>query len=116
MFKDLIGKYSTSFTLVKASAGGYVDGEYVAGEKEEEIRTGTILPLSAQKLYQAGGSYTTRDMQLYSNLPVTLDGNYVLYKGRKYKVQEDADYGDLAEVYLYILKWVENFGRTEADK
>lgn len=115
-FKDLIEKHSVTYYLMKKEKGNYIDGEYIQGKESEIELSGTILPLSTRKLYQLGGSYTTKDMQLYSYFPLEVEHANVKYNGKEYEIEEDKEYPAYADVYLYILKWVKNFDKSKTDK
>lgn len=115
-FTDLISRYSVDYTLIQKTKGGYVDGEYVAGAEIKADLRGAIVPLSTNKVYQSGGSYTTKDMHLYSSTFIDTADASIRHKDKEYQVQEDADYSAHTEVYVYLLKWVRNFDRSKTDK
>ena len=116
-FTRLIQKYSDTFTFHGvASDGSYKGGEWVPDAPPEPIKKqGAIVPLTAQKVYQLGGSYTTQDRQLYmcSSLPDVLKGATVEYQEHTYNVEQDADWSTYADVYVYLLRRVSKFENTE---
>lgn len=115
-FKRLIHEYSMQYELVQKGQGSYIDGEYVLAEESVLEKQGAILPLSMQKIYQSGGSYTQEDRQLYSNDAIDLTcKSYVRKDGKLFEIQEDKEYKEMANVYIYILKWVKNFDRTKTN-
>lgn len=117
-FTRLIKRYSRAFSFVPAAAstGKYSGGDLVPGPKSEPvIMSGAIVPLSEQKIYQSGGSYTTQDRQLYlcRPLPDALKGASVEYQGHNYSVEQDTDWSAYADVYVYLLKRVSKFENSK---
>lgn len=115
-FTRLIQKYSAVFTFHGVASGGsYQGGEWVPNPPPEPVKMqGAVVPLSAQKVYQLGGSYTTQDRQLYlcQPLPGALNGATVEYQEHIYKVEQDTDWSAYADVYVYLLRRVSNFENT----
>lgn len=107
-FKRLIDKYSVNFTLVTTSAGSYDGGKYVDGSETETPLSGAIVSTSSGKIYQSGGALTTKDKQLYMKTKIeqSLTNAKVRYGNNEYKIEQDMDYGDYADAYVYTLKWV----------
>lgn len=105
-FIRLISKYSVDFTLVMPSKGKYEGGIYVDGESTSAAMRGAIVPLSEKKLYQPGGNYTAQDRELYmfTRIDSALLGGRVLYKGNYYRIEEETDYSDYADVFRYMLR------------
>lgn len=114
-FTRLITKYSVQFTLISVSEGGYVGGKYVSGGEVEMPLTGAIVPYPDSKIYQSGGYLTQKDRQLYMKTPISspLKGAKVEYKGDIYNIEQNTDYGDYADAYIYALKWVEQLSEAE---
>ena len=110
-FVRLIAKYSVEYTVTIKAKGSYVDGKYQQGVPTESTERGAIVPLAQRKIYQSGGAYTTNDRQLYRTTPITdaLEDVTVKYKGNTYNVEEETDYSDYGDVYVYLLKWVSKF-------
>lgn len=108
-FKRLVRKYSNSFTLRRYGEGTFVDGRYQEGDLLEMTMTGAIVPFTTRKIYGSGGYLTTADRQLFmiERIEGSLKGAEVLYKGKTYSIEEDADYTDFSDVSVYVLKWVE---------
>ena len=107
-FTRLIRRYSVEFCLHKQQ-GEYVGGKWeVGGEVVEKMR-GAIVPMSDRKIYGSGGTYTQGDRELYITKPLTgnLSDFKVIYKGITFGVEESRNYGDYADVYVYVLKRVE---------
>lgn len=113
-FTRLINKYSVSFTLVIPSEGSYVGGKFVEGEAERTNLKGAIIPMSESKVYQSGGTYTSKDRQLYLLSPVkkALKGSSIEYDGNVYSIESETDYKDYCDAAVYNLKWVSSFDRA----
>lgn len=107
-FDRLIDKYSVDFTLVSISEGNYIGGKYVAGNRTETPCRGAIVPLPDKKIYQSGGTLTTKDRQLYMKTPISdpLKTTKVNYKSNEYSIEQDTNWGDYANAFVYVLKWV----------
>lgn len=108
-FRRLVDKYSTNIIVKTSGAGHYEAGHYVPGEVGEKSVRGTIMPYSTIKVYQSGGNIKTADRQLYLLEPfdLKLDDVKVEYKGKSYKVEEESDYTNYSDVYVYKLVYVE---------
>lgn len=109
-FKRLIDKYSQTFTLITEEKGGsYVGGKYVKGDDTAVTMTGAIVPVSNSKIYQSGGLLTSKDRQLFmkSPIPNPLPKSKIRYKGNTYSIEQETDFGEYADAYIYVLKWVE---------
>lgn len=113
-FTRLIKKYSVNFTLVIPGEGKYIGGKYTEGEAEEVSMSGAIIPMSESKVYQSGGTYTSKDRQLYMLSPVekALEGGKVKYDGNIYSIETETDYKDYCDAAVYNLKWVSSFDRA----
>lgn len=110
-FNRLIEKYSTSFLFKGASGGRYEGGIFVPSDVEPTQMTGAIVPIKAQKIYQSGGTLTSKDKQLFSSaqLAGSLDGAKIIYKGNSFSIEQDTEYSDYSDIYVYLLKWVSAF-------
>lgn len=110
-FDRLIDKYSGDFTLVSETEGNYIGGKYISGETTEITLRGAIVPIADNKVYQSGGTYTTKDRELYMRTPIDkpLETVKVRYKNNEYKIEQVKDFSDYANAYIYLLKWVSGF-------
>ena len=106
-FKRLIDKYATSFQLIRESGGKYVGGKWTAGNKVTEEWRGAIVPMSDAKVYGSGGTYTTKDRELYLTKPLTgsLSEYRVIHKDDEFAVENGRNYEDYADVAVYVLKY-----------
>lgn len=108
-FTRLISKYKTTFEIVEKNSGNYDDnGEWRGDESAAITKQGAIVPMSEKKMYQSGGSYTTQDRELYmfEKLSDALLNSYIIYKGNRYNIEEETDYGEYSDVYVYVLRRV----------
>lgn len=112
-FSRLILKYSVPFQLVSVGGGHYEAGIYLPDEVAPIEMCGAIIPLKERKIYQSGGSLTTKDRQLYcqGSINNALKGAKVIYKGDTYSIEADTDYSDYADVSVYLLKWVSSLDK-----
>lgn len=110
-FNRLIEKYSVDFTLVYEAEGTYDSGVYVAGEKTETPCRGAFVPISERKIYQSGGTLTEKDYNLYMRVPIDkpLKTTTARYKGNEYKLEQETNYEEYADAYIYVAKWVSTF-------
>lgn len=111
-FTRLIRKYSNVFEVISSENGEYVDGKYQAGLSTVIEMTGAIIPMTERKIYQSGGTLKSTDRQLYT-LTLLPKNCKVRYKNNVYSVEEETNYEDYADVYVYVLKWVSNFDRSK---
>lgn len=114
-FYCLIEQHSVTFTFRQPQEGHYDAGKWVAGEPIERELRGAIIPMSERKIYSSGGTYTTKDRQLYLLKPLegALKGAEVVYKQNVYSVEESTDYSDYADVAVYTLRWVSALDRKQ---
>jgi hypothetical protein len=107
-FTQLIKKYSTEFTVLSQKESRYDGGIRVDGETVTTVLSGAVVPLGERKLYQSGGAYTSQDRSLYmfKRIPQALMDGKVLYKGDTYSIEEETEYSDFADVFIYTLRRV----------
>lgn len=116
-FTDLINRHSLPFELVSHSGGSYVGGVWQNASETVSVRSGAIIPLAERKIYQSGGTYTTKDKHLYMTTPIesALKETQVRYKGNVYDIEEDKDYSDYSAAFIYVLRWVSSFDTVQTD-
>ncbi len=116
-FSRLITKYGVNFETIETKGGKYVNGYWQEGKKEIKDGFGAVIPLAERKIYQSGGSYTAKDRQLYMFKP--LDGDLksikILYRNNIYSVEQETDYSDYSDVFVYLLKYVSLFDGKSGD-
>ena len=108
-FHRLIQKYSCTFTVSYHNNGSYEGGIYKPGDTVTESVSGAVVPVSAKKAYQSGGSYTEKDKELYvlSQLPRALLGGRAIYRGEEYSIEEESDYSEYCDAFVYVMKRVD---------
>lgn len=106
-FKRLINKYSVSFDLQRMTEGTWVSGKWEEGLTETIPMRGAIVPMSENKIYHSGGTYTADDRELYVSeaLGADLTTLKVLYKGNTYGVENSRNFDEYTDAYIYNLKW-----------
>lgn len=116
-FHRLINKYYCVFEIIGHTEGAYVNGKWQDGLKIVSEMSGAIVPLAEKKIYQSGGTLKTTDRQLYTVIPITEDLSKakIKYKGKTYSIEEDTDYSDFADVYIYTLRWVNSFDQSKTN-
>lgn len=116
-FAGLITKYGVNFEIKRTKGGEYIGGRWQEGETETKAGFGAIIPLAERKIYQSGGSYTAKDRQLYMFEPLegALKNIKVCYKGNIYSVEQETDYSDYSDVFVYLLKYVSLFDKKGSD-
>lgn len=112
-FTRLIKKYSVPFHFLVKTKGHYESGKWIEGAETKRESFGAIIPLPESKIYQSGGTYTTKDRQLFLTTPLdkALVGTQVVYNKNLYNVEQETDYNAYADVVVYTLKWVSAFDR-----
>lgn len=108
-FNRLVTKYSNDITVNTVGSGTYIAGRYEPGEMTTTVVRGAVIPYSTSKIYQSGGNIKTSDMQLYALEPITfdLDNVKIQYQDKVFKVEQDTDYSDFSDVFVYKLVYVE---------
>ena len=96
-FVDLIRRHSVPFEVLTYTEGGYdARGKYQQGTETISNHFGAILPMTDSKIYESGGTYTTKDRTLYMStpLPQPMKNLKVRYDGMTYKVESTQDFSD----------------------
>lgn len=105
-FKRLVEKYSVSCQHI-AKQPGYYDADGIWHEPQDVPRDtkAAIIPIPEQTLYETGGRYTSMDRQIIS-LEAYPMHSHIVYKGNKYRIEEETDYTEYADFHQYLAKWV----------
>lgn len=113
-FSNLIIKYGVDFEIKEFNNGKYIGGRWSEAEAKTQNGFGAIIPLAERKIYQSGGSYTAKDRQLYTfkTLGRNLKNIKLLYKNSLYSVEQETDYSDYSDVFVYLLKYVSLFDES----
>lgn len=115
-FTRLIEKYSIECQLIRETGGGsYIGGNWVPEPaRDPEQVAGALIPMSCQKLYQSGGTYTQNDREFITRAEIPLEpAAYIVHQGIKYHVESENDYSIYAGFYDYNLKRVGLFDRSK---
>jgi hypothetical protein len=114
-FYRLIQKYSTEFTLVLPSDGGFDDrGKYLSTKTRKSL-TGAIMDIDSRKVYQSSGALTTKDKTLFCFTEIPIEGSKVIHKDKVYSVEELTENADFTDVYQYTLKYVSAFNKEASE-
>ena len=115
-FARLVKKYTVSCQLVSVPEGKWVAGEWVAGEPTISCITGAIVPMSEKRINNSGGSYKQGDCEFITTTPLELNSDtFILYKDKKYKLEDSTDYSDYADFYTYVARRVSAFDTDKKD-
>ena len=116
-FNRLIKKYTVDCQLVSVSEGKWVAGSWVDGETTIEPIRGAIVPMTEKRLNNSGGDYKQGDCEFITTAPIELHSDtHILYKDKKYKLEENTDYSDYADFYTYVARRVSAFDTTGSNK
>lgn len=115
-FARLIKKYTVSCQLVNFKEGEWIAGEWIEGEQTTTDICGAIVPMSEKRINNSGGSYKQGDCEFITTKPLEIKSDtFILYKDKKYKLQDIADYSDYADFYTYVARRVSAFDTDKAD-
>ena len=115
-FARLIKKYTVCCQLVNTAEGKWKAGEWVAGEVNTTDICGAIVPMSEKRINNSGGDYKQGDCEFITTSPLELNSDtFILYKDKRYKLEDSTDYSDYADFYNYVARRVSAFDSTEAD-
>lgn len=110
----LIKKYTVSCQLINTTEGHWKSGEWVEGETTTTDIEGAIVPMTEKRINNSGGDYKQGDCEFISTIPLELNGDtFIIYKDKRYKLQENTDYSDYADFYNYIARRVSAFDRDK---
>lgn len=112
-FAEVIEQQGVPFIAHLTSEGGYVDGEWVEGTKDDKECIGIILPLAVGTTnvgetltYAENGVYNLKDLKLLTTETLP-NGTEVTYKNRTYTIQDFKDFSDYTDVNIYLMRWRE---------
>lgn len=110
----LIKKYTVTCQLINTTEGHWAAGEWVEGETTTTDIKGAIVPITEKRINNSGGDYKQGDCEFISTKPLELNSDtFIVYKDKKYKLQENTDYSDYADFYNYIARRVSAFDRVK---
>jgi hypothetical protein len=110
-FKEMIDDYGISLIYhpPPAEKGWKENGDPIEGGVADPVQIiGVLLPLSDDELrYVDKGTYTTKDRKIITTSELKF-GQTVDHKGISYTVQNEKDYTDYSDVYIYYARWAGN--------
>lgn len=113
-FERLIEKYGVNCQLETTAQGSWKAGEKVKGETTVTDISGAIVPISEKRINNSGGDYKQGDCEFITTTPLAVtDKTYILYNGKRYKLQDSTDYTEYADFYIYIAKGADSFDRVK---
>ena len=115
-FERLIKKYSAVCQLITFTEGKWKAGKWVKGEPTTTEIKGTIVPISEKRIQNSGGSYKQGDCEFITLQPIELTSDtFLIYKDKKYKLQDTTDFSEYADFYTYVARGVSSFDTTRED-
>lgn len=115
-FDRLLKKYGITCQLETAdNEGAWIGGEWVPKDNMHAMDiSGALIPMTEGKIYQSGGTYTSQDREFLTKQAIPLEPvAHIVYQGKRFKVEENADYTDYADFNAYNLKRVSAFDRPK---
>ena len=114
-FERLIKKYGVSCLLEDTQEGEWIAGEYETGQPVTKEGTGAIVPINEKRVISSGGFYKQGDCEFITTKKIVIHSNtYIIHKGNKYKLENNTDYGDYADFYVYTARGASAFARPES--
>ena len=115
-FERLISKYSVACQLVNISEGSWKAGVWQEGATNTTDIEGAIVPMSEKRINNSGGDYKQGDCEFITLTPIEINSNtYLVYKDKKYKLQDSTNYSDYADFNIYIARRVSAFDTASKD-
>ena len=115
-FERLIKKYSANCQLVTYPEGQWKAGKWVTGEPTTTEIKGAVVPISEKRIQNSGGSYKQGDCEFITLQPVEpTSDTFLVYKDKKYKLQDNTDYSEYADFKTYVARRVSSFDTTGKD-
>jgi len=103
-FVRLVEKYSVPCQHITSQPGYYDDdGIWHAPEDVTRDTKAVILPVPEKTVYDSGGRYTTADRLIISLETLPLQ-SHIVYKGQKYRIEEETDFSEYADLHQYFEK------------
>lgn len=113
-FQRLLNKYRVkgATTTTLSTVPGYYDtgGDWVPPqhiEKDVELNC-AIVPMSTRQINDSGGRYSASDRQLYTQTKLQ-PKQHIKYKNVTYSVEEETDYTEYSDFFVYVIKAVSPF-------
>jgi len=115
-FSRLIQKYSVTCKLETAVDGKWSAGIYQEGKTTTTDINGVVVPISEERIQDSGGSYKKGDCEFITTETIEItDKSHLIYRGKRYKLENSTDYSDYADFNIYVARGASNFDTTGAD-
>lgn len=115
-FARLIKKYSVTCKLETTVDGKWSAGTYQEGETTTTDVTGAVVPISEERIQDSGGSYKKGDCEFITTETIEItDKSHLIYKGKRYKLENSTDYSDYADFNIYVARGVSVNDTTGTD-
>lgn len=112
-FSRLIKKYSVDCEIRINAPGHWKAGKWVEGKPAIRPYRCAIVPMTERRINNSGGDYKAGDCEIITLEPLVLDTDtFILYKDKKYKVEQSSDYSDYADFCNYVGKRVSSFDKA----
>ena len=109
-FARLIKKYAVSCQLVTITDGEWIAGEFTVGALDEKSINGAIVPITEKRIQNSGGTYKQGDCEFITTQSIAITSKtYLVYKDKKYKLEDTTDYSDYADFNVYVARRVSAF-------
>lgn len=115
-FENLVKKYSTTFTAIVPTDGGFDDsGDYQEQKPKKVNLQGAIIAHRESKVFKSNGAITQQDKALYMLEPLKKDlqGAKVQHDGKLYRIGSELENAAFTGVYAYNLQFVSAFNEVE---
>ena len=111
-FARLVQKYSVPCQHITSQPGHY-DDDGIWHEPHDVTRDtmAAILPVPERTLYESGGRYTAEDRLIISLEAFPLQ-SHIVYRGKKYRIEEETDFSEYADFHQYLAKQVDTGGES----
>lgn len=115
-FARLIKKYTVKCQLVNISEGYWKAGKWHEGEETTTDITGAVVPISENRINNSGGDYKQGDCEFITTESIELNSDtFLVYKSKKYKLEDTTDYSDYADFKTYVARRVSAFDTASTD-
>ena len=115
-FARLIQKYAVDCQLVSFQEGHWSAGVWQEGQQTTKDMRGAIVPISEKRINNSGGDYKQGDCEFITLEPIEINSDtFIVYKDKKYKLQDTTDYSAYADFNTYVARRVSAFDKTSTN-
>lgn len=112
-FARLIQKYTVNCQLVSFQEGHWSAGVWQEGQQSISDIRGAIVPISEKRINNSGGYYKQGDCEFITLQTIEINSDtFLVYKDKKYKLQDTTDYSEYADFNTYVARRVSAFDTT----